>query len=416
MKCTINISLYTFLIIIKEDDADDDDEEGVEADVDGTLHANLKERGEEGGKSDAGLHPRDIDAFWLQRKLSKCYTDDPTMAQTKAGEILDILKTASDDREVENQLVLLLGFTQFAFIKTIRQYRSMILYCTLLASAQTQAEKKKIEVKMSSDPELAKYLHALGATDKEDIVSEERARRQQARQSRVAADIEAMDTDEQKQSLGYVQTLDLDDLTFAQGSHFMANKRCQLPDGSFRKQRKGYEEVHVPALKPKTFEPDESLVPIDQLPKYAQPAFDGFACLNRIQSRLFKAAIESSQNLLLCAPTGAGKTNVALLCMLREIGKHVNSDGTINTDDFKIIYVAPMRSLVQEMVGSFGKRLAHYKIKVAELTGDHQLTKEQINETQVIICTPEKWDIITRKGGERTYTQLVRLMIFVSRI
>ena len=33
--------------------------------------------------------------------------------------------------------------------------------------------------------------------------------------------------------------------------------------------------------------------------------------------------------------------------------------------------------------------------------------------TQIIVCTPEKWDIITRKGGERTYTQLVRLMIFV---
>lgn len=35
-------------------------------------------------------------------------------------------------------------------------------------------------------------------------------------------------------------------------------------------------------------------------------------------------------------------------------------------------------------------------------------------ETQIIVCTPEKWDIITRKGGERTYTQAVRLMIFVS--
>ena len=44
---------------------------------------------------------------------------------------------------------------------------------------------------------------------------------------------------------------------------------------------------------------------------------------------------------------------MALLCILHEIGKHVNSDGTINTDDFKIIYVAPMRSLVQEMVGNF---------------------------------------------------------------
>lgn len=41
--------------------------------------------------------------------------------------------------------------------------------------------------------------------------------------------------------------------------------------------------------------------------------------------------------------------------MLREIGKHINADGTINADEFKIIYVAPMRSLVQEMVGNFSK-------------------------------------------------------------
>ena len=39
------------------------------------------------------------------------------------------------------------------------------------------------------------------------------------------------------------------------------------------------------------------------------------------------------------------------------------------------------------------------------------MNKEQINSTQIIVCTPEKWDIITRKGGERTFTQLVRLII-----
>ena len=54
-----------------------------------------------------------------------------------------------------------------------------------------------------------------------------------------------------------MNVLDLDDLVFAQGSHFMANKRCQLPEGSYRKQRKGYEEVHVPALKPKAFDDNE---------------------------------------------------------------------------------------------------------------------------------------------------------------
>ena len=64
------------------------------------------------------------------------------------------------------------------------------------------------------------------------------------------------------------------------------------------------------------------------------------------------------------------------------------------------------------MVGSFGKRFAKYHLTVSELTGDNQLSREQIAQTQIIVCTPEKWDIITRKGGERTYTQLVRLVIF----
>src|SRR3712207_3504126 len=39
------------------------------------------------------------------------------------------------------------------------------------------------------------------------------------------------------------------------------------------------------------------------------------------------------------------------------------------------------------------------------------LTKQQIKETQIIVTTPEKWDIITRKSGDRTYTQLVKLII-----
>ena len=56
---------------------------------------------------------------------------------------------------------------------------------------------------------------------------------------------------------------------------------------------------------------------------------------------------------------GAGKTNVALLSIMREIGKHINPDGTINVEEFKIVYVAPMRSLVQEMVGNFSKVSVH---------------------------------------------------------
>jgi hypothetical protein len=48
--------------------------------------------------------------------------------------------------------------------------------------------------------------------------------------------------------------------------------------------------------------------------------------------------------------------------------------------------------------------------QVAELSGDSQLSKEQIGETTIIVTTPEKWDIITRKSGERTYTQVQSLV------
>lgn len=47
----------------------------------------------------------------------------------------------------------------------------------------------------------------------------------------------------------------------------------------------------------------QELIPIEKLPKYAQPAFDGYKSLNRIQSKLQKAALDSDENLLLCAPT-----------------------------------------------------------------------------------------------------------------
>lgn len=67
---------------------------------------------------------------------------------------------------------------------------------------------------MESEPELKHILHALQATDKEDIVTEERSRRDQARKSRVAADMEAMDTDDAQVSVGQDSSLKNSDESF----------------------------------------------------------------------------------------------------------------------------------------------------------------------------------------------------------
>ena len=69
----------------------------------------------------------------------------------------------------------------------------------------------------------------------------------------------------------------------------------------------------------------------------------------------------------------------------------------IARNDFKIIYVAPMKALAAEITRKMGKRLAWLGIKVRELTGDMQMTRQEIAETQIIVTTPEKWDVVTRK-------------------
>lgn len=237
---------------VVDEDNEDEDVEGVDTEEGPSLHANLDSASGKAGiprKVGEKLHPRDIDAYWLQRRLNKTY-DDPVVAQAKAAEVLEILKTAADDREVEDRLINLLGYDQFDFIRVLRGNRQMILYCTLLASAQSTSEKAKLREKMSADSELLKYLRMLESTDEKGDDTEKKVK------SQAVDSVTDIDLDEDSPPSKY-EILDLDDLAFAQGSHFMANKRCELPKGSFRKTRKGYEEIHVPALPPKPYDANE---------------------------------------------------------------------------------------------------------------------------------------------------------------
>ena len=40
-----------------------------------------------------------------------------------------------------------------------------------------------------------------------------------------------------------------------------------------------------------------------------------------------------------------------------------------------------------------------------------QLSKRELEATQMIVTTPEKWDVITRKGGDVAVAAAVRLLI-----
>jgi hypothetical protein len=93
---------------------------------------------------------------------------------------------------------------------------------------------------MSEDPGLTRILRLLETGKGDDDGEDEEST---SRSSRRKDQADEMDTGPGAQVAGSRHVIDLEDLVFTQGSHFMANKRCQLPDGSFRKQRKGMSKL-----------------------------------------------------------------------------------------------------------------------------------------------------------------------------
>lgn len=80
-----------------------------------------------------------------------------------------------------------------------------------------------------------------------------------------------------------------------------------------------------------------------------QLVFKGMKRLNRIQSIVFETAYNTNENLLICAPTGAGKTNIAMLTVLHEIRQHLQPGGVIKKDEFKVHTCPPHTHTEPEM-------------------------------------------------------------------
>lgn len=405
--------------------------------------------------TDEGLIPlHTLDAYWLQRELQKFY-HDATVSQEIAAKVMDIFAMSMpqlrkeevahepseevkkgviiskaddmdmdstdnaknhfvpgiDQREVETRLVEVLDYDKFDLVQVLLTNIARIYYVTKLKLAANEEQREQIKEQMRVDDvhdgvSLLREIE-FGASAKPDALTRPRRDEKVPGDAVAAAQTQSLPSPD---AMGHT-VINLEQLsTLHTAAH--ATTAVVLPENTWRVQKKGYEEVHIPAYAPRPLEKGEREIAISELPEWAQPAFAGMKALNRVQSKLYPKALFSPENLLLCAPTGAGKTNVAMLTILHELGMHRSEDGQIDLNAFKIVYVAPMKALVQEVVANLSQRLGGpYGIQVRELSGDQNLTKAEIASTQIIVTTPEKWDVITRKAGDRSFLSLVRLVI-----
>lgn len=377
----------------EEDEVEDVEEETNEVHDDFSSTEKIITNSETSSKSQ--LIPLfDIDQFYIQRKLTQLYTsEDPSKIDLLNNECLRFLSDETlSVRDLENELMELFEYNHFEFVQLIMENRWRIAYRIAYVKAKDEESREVILSKMK-----LKKIEDLAPSSKRKLSDSE---------------VVPVKKTKTEASPRQPQIVDLESLVFDQGSHLMTNTKVRLPPGSYQQTKKSYDIITIPPPSAPPVDDNERLVPITDMPAWARQAFPlgETLTLNRIQSKVYPLAFTSDENILLCAPTGAGKTNVAMLAALKIISNFRDETGKINLNNFKIVYIAPLKALVQEQMREFERRLtAPFGILVNELTGDSSLSKQQISETQVLVTTPEKWDVITRKPNE--YVKLVRLVI-----
>jgi pre-mRNA-splicing helicase BRR2 len=121
-------------------------------------------------------------------------------------------------------------------------------------------------------------------------------------------------------------------------------------------------------LLPERFPPQTELLDLQPLPPSAlkHPPFEALykdiRVFNPIQTQVFNALFNSAENVLVCAPTGSGKTICAEFALLRAFAENPRA---------KCVYVAPLKEIVElryfEWSERFGKGLGK---SVVMLTGE----------------------------------------------
>jgi hypothetical protein len=263
-------------------------------------------------------------------------------------------------------------------------------------SLNSASEKAAEKAKRKEDRKLAKEARRM-----EDSMSEEEAQRLEAAlvwlaQSGFEPALAILSAAEERAAAAAVPSAM--ELLNGMRSGSAKGLATALPSGTVRVVRDGYEEVSVPPT-PSDKAGLARRMLVSELPQHAQLAFKGVASLNQLQTAVVGTALHSHENMLVCAPTGAGKTNVALLAICEQVGQCIEG-GVLHRDKVKVVYIAPMKALAAELVAKFSRSLAPLGLQVREYTGDMQLTKRELVATQVIVTTPEKWDVTTRKGSD----------------
>ena len=126
-------------------------------------------------------------------------------------------------------------------------------------------------------------------------------------------------------------------------------------------------------------------VPVAEILPAAWSKFIAHPTLNPAQAEVVPAVLDSADNLVVVAPTGAGKTLIGMVAALKAIlaqGK-------------RAVWLVPQRSLTDELDRDLDE-WRRQGLKVERLSGEYAIQVDRLREADLWVATTEKFEAVSR--------------------
>jgi antiviral helicase SLH1 len=214
------------------------------------------------------------DTDWFISRCAEIATKNGLSADVFHTQISSVLSSNRPDEEVQAELTDLVGFDDLDFIIEILAHKTQIIESSS-SPAQHEPTGRRL----------------LSKSQREDVL------RQQDVRHKSAALAPSFAKEPQYPHVYKAYS--------AGNTISVTGKKYGLPPGSERLQFDKYEEYSIPAGRKGSLGPGQRLVKISDLDGLCRNTFKGYKALNRMQSLVFPVAYKTSENMLICAPTGA---------------------------------------------------------------------------------------------------------------